>query len=77
MITGKLDVTDMKKNARNYAENELDFYKNMLNLSELMNSIKYRSDGKKEAVEQILKEENKSYIKFKKKLYWLFKLGII
>lgn len=77
MINGNYDIASMKVNARVYAETELDFSKNMQQLSSLLKSIKYREFGKDEASKKIFKIENTKLIKLKKMLYPLFRFGII
>ncbi|MCH5243098.1 MAG: glycosyltransferase family 4 protein [Muribaculaceae bacterium] len=77
VINGHLDIDQMKLNARKYAENELNFDKNMLPLSNMIKTVKYRSEGKEEAKNLILQNENSKIIRLKKKLLFLFKLGIV
>lgn len=77
MINGKYNIGMMKKNARQYAERELDFSQNMKPLHSLLESVSFVEQGKDSAAKGISDTENKKSVRMKKLLYPFFKIGII
>lgn len=75
MIAGKIDVEEMKNNARTYALCELDFNKNMMQLSGIFDSITMSSNNN--AITAIKEYENMGVKKLKKRLGLLFKVAAL